>query len=96
MSEGRFGYFVFPSHGITPLGYAAFGFALGVTGPLHPPRHPRHGRHPGHLRCRPGRHAAVDEIAQLKLLISQIERTGTSSHQAQPSRTGDEGGAASG
>ncbi|MGP7997850.1 MAG: ABC transporter permease [Streptosporangiaceae bacterium] len=31
MSEGRFGYFVFPSHGITPLGYAAFGFALGVT-----------------------------------------------------------------
>jgi hypothetical protein len=31
MSEGRFGIFVFPSHGITPLGYAAFGFALGVT-----------------------------------------------------------------
>jgi hypothetical protein len=31
MSEGRFGNFVFPSHGITPLGYAAFGFALGVT-----------------------------------------------------------------
>jgi hypothetical protein len=31
MSEGRFGQFVFPSHGITPLGYAAFGFALGVT-----------------------------------------------------------------
>ncbi len=31
MSEGRFGNFVFPTHGITPLGYAAFGFALGVT-----------------------------------------------------------------
>jgi hypothetical protein len=31
MSEGRFGQFVFPTHGITPLGYAAFGFALGVT-----------------------------------------------------------------
>jgi hypothetical protein len=31
MSEGRFGTFVFPSHGITPLGYAAFCFALGVT-----------------------------------------------------------------
>jgi hypothetical protein len=31
MGEGRFGQFVFPSHGITPLGYAAFGFALGVT-----------------------------------------------------------------
>jgi ABC-2 family transporter protein len=31
MSEGRFGSFVFPSHGNTPLGYAAFGFALGVT-----------------------------------------------------------------
>jgi hypothetical protein len=31
MDEGRFGYFVFPPHGITPLGYAAFGFALGVT-----------------------------------------------------------------
>jgi hypothetical protein len=30
-SEGRFGWFVFPSHGITPLGYAAFAFALGVT-----------------------------------------------------------------
>lgn len=30
-SEGRFGWFVFPTHGITPLGYAAFGFALGVT-----------------------------------------------------------------
>ena len=34
VSEGRFGYFVFPSHGITPLGYAAFGFALGVTAGL--------------------------------------------------------------
>jgi hypothetical protein len=33
-SEGRFGWFVFPSHGITPLGYAAFGFALGVTAGL--------------------------------------------------------------
>lgn len=31
MDEGRFGYFVFPTHGITSLGYAAFGFALGVT-----------------------------------------------------------------
>jgi hypothetical protein len=31
MSEGRFGPFVFPTHGITPLGYAAFAFALGVT-----------------------------------------------------------------
>lgn len=31
MSEGRFGPFVFPTHGMTPLGYAAFGFALGVT-----------------------------------------------------------------
>ena len=30
-SEGRFGVFVFPTHGITPLGYAAFGFSLGVT-----------------------------------------------------------------
>jgi hypothetical protein len=30
-SEGRFGWFVFPTHGITPLGYAAFGLALGVT-----------------------------------------------------------------
>jgi hypothetical protein len=30
-SESRFGWFVFPTHGITPLGYAAFGFALGVT-----------------------------------------------------------------
>jgi ABC-type transport system involved in multi-copper enzyme maturation permease subunit len=29
--ETRFGVFVFPTHGITPLGYAAFGFALGVT-----------------------------------------------------------------
>jgi hypothetical protein len=34
MSEGRFGTFVFPTHGITPLGYAAFGFALGVTAGL--------------------------------------------------------------
>jgi hypothetical protein len=33
-SEGRFGVFVFPTHGITPLGYAAFGFALGVTAGL--------------------------------------------------------------
>jgi hypothetical protein len=33
-SEGRFGSFVFPSHGITPIGYAAFGFALGVTAGL--------------------------------------------------------------
>ncbi len=31
ITEGRFGWFVFPTHGITPLGYAAFGFALGVT-----------------------------------------------------------------
>jgi hypothetical protein len=31
---GRFGWFVFPTHGITPLGYAAFGFALGVTAGL--------------------------------------------------------------
>jgi hypothetical protein len=30
-SETRFGAFVFPTHGITPLGYAAFAFALGVT-----------------------------------------------------------------
>ena len=30
-SETRFGVFVFPTHGITPLGYAAFGFTLGVT-----------------------------------------------------------------
>jgi hypothetical protein len=29
--ETRFGVFVFPTHGITPAGYAAFGFALGVT-----------------------------------------------------------------
>ena len=33
-SEGRFGWFVFPTHGVTPLGYAAFGFALGVTAGL--------------------------------------------------------------
>jgi hypothetical protein len=33
-SEGRFGPFVFPTHGITPLGYAAFGLALGVTAGL--------------------------------------------------------------
>jgi hypothetical protein len=33
-SETRFGWFVFPTHGITPLGYAAFGFALGVTAGL--------------------------------------------------------------
>jgi hypothetical protein len=33
-SESRFGLFVFPTHGITPLGYAAFGFALGVTAGL--------------------------------------------------------------
>ena len=31
LGETRFGVFVFPTHGITPLGYAAFGFALGVT-----------------------------------------------------------------
>ena len=31
ITEGRFGSFVFPTHGITPVGYAAFGFALGVT-----------------------------------------------------------------
>jgi ABC-type transport system involved in multi-copper enzyme maturation permease subunit len=31
ITEGRFGTFVFPTHGITPLGYAAFAFALGVT-----------------------------------------------------------------
>jgi ABC-type transport system involved in multi-copper enzyme maturation permease subunit len=31
ITEGRFGPFVFPTHGITPLGYAAFAFALGVT-----------------------------------------------------------------
>jgi hypothetical protein len=34
LSEGRFGWFVFPSHGITPLGYAGFAFALGVTAGL--------------------------------------------------------------
>ena len=33
-SETRFGVFVFPTHGITPLGYAAFAFALGVTAGL--------------------------------------------------------------
>lgn len=33
-SEDRFGWFVFPTHGITPLGYAAFGFAFGVTAGL--------------------------------------------------------------
>jgi hypothetical protein len=33
-SETRFGVFIFPTHGITPLGYAAFGFALGVTAGL--------------------------------------------------------------
>jgi hypothetical protein len=33
-SEGRFGWFAFPTHGITPLGYAAFAFALGVTAGL--------------------------------------------------------------
>ncbi len=33
-SETRFGVFVFPTHGITPLGYAAFTFALGVTAGL--------------------------------------------------------------
>jgi hypothetical protein len=31
ITEGRFGTFVFPTHGITPLGYAAFAFVLGVT-----------------------------------------------------------------
>jgi ABC-type transport system involved in multi-copper enzyme maturation permease subunit len=31
LTEGRFGWFVFPTHGITPLGYAAFAFALGVS-----------------------------------------------------------------
>jgi hypothetical protein len=31
LTEGRFGPFVFPTHGITPLGYALFAFALGVT-----------------------------------------------------------------
>jgi ABC-type transport system involved in multi-copper enzyme maturation permease subunit len=34
LTEGRFGPFVFATHGITPLGYAAFGFALGVTAGL--------------------------------------------------------------
>jgi hypothetical protein len=34
LTEGRFGSFVFPTHGITPLGYAAFAFALGVTAGL--------------------------------------------------------------
>ena len=34
ITEGRFGSFVFPTHGITPLGYAAFAFALGVTAGL--------------------------------------------------------------
>jgi ABC-type transport system involved in multi-copper enzyme maturation permease subunit len=33
-SETRFGVFVFPTHGITPLGYAAFAFALGITAGL--------------------------------------------------------------
>jgi hypothetical protein len=33
-TEGQFGPFVFPTHGITPLGYAAFAFALGVTAGL--------------------------------------------------------------
>lgn len=31
LTEGQYGPFVFPTHGITPLGYAAFGFALGAT-----------------------------------------------------------------
>ena len=31
ITEGRFGPFVFPSHGITPIGYAAFAFALAAT-----------------------------------------------------------------
>jgi ABC-type transport system involved in multi-copper enzyme maturation permease subunit len=34
LTEGRFGPFVFPTHGITTLGYAAFGLALGVTAGL--------------------------------------------------------------
>jgi ABC-type transport system involved in multi-copper enzyme maturation permease subunit len=34
LDETRFGVFVFSTHGITPLGYAAFGFALGVTAGL--------------------------------------------------------------
>lgn len=33
-SEGRYGPFAFPTHGITPLGYAAFAFALGVAAGL--------------------------------------------------------------
>ena len=33
-SETRFGVFVFPTHGITPLGYAVFTFTLGVTAGL--------------------------------------------------------------
>jgi hypothetical protein len=33
-SETRFGWFIFPSHGITPLGYAAFAFTLGVSAGL--------------------------------------------------------------
>ena len=33
-TEGQFGSFVFPTHGIAPLGYAAFGFAFGVTAGL--------------------------------------------------------------
>jgi ABC-type transport system involved in multi-copper enzyme maturation permease subunit len=33
--QGRLGWFIFPTSGITPLGYAAFGFALGTaTGAL--------------------------------------------------------------
>jgi len=31
LAMGRFSSLVFATHGITPLGYAAFGFALGVT-----------------------------------------------------------------
>jgi len=31
LTQGRFTQLIFASHGITPLGYAAFGFALGVT-----------------------------------------------------------------
>jgi hypothetical protein len=34
ITESRFGTFVFPTHGITPLGYAAFAFVLGVTAGL--------------------------------------------------------------
>ena len=33
-TEGRYGLFVFPTHGIAPLGYAAFAFALGVAAGL--------------------------------------------------------------